>query len=80
MLSQLSSITFHNNKDNEYNSGQLTKSCPMLSPLSSYIFYNNKDNKYNSGQLTKSCFMLSQLSSSPKNGGRKKAQKVRHLS
>ena len=52
----------------------------MLSQLSSYIFHNNKDNEYNSGQLTKSCFMLSQLSSSPKIGGRKKAQKVRHLS
>ena len=48
MLSQLSSYIFHNNKDNEYNSGQLTKSCFMLSQLSSYIFHNNKDNEYNS--------------------------------
>ena len=48
MLSQLSSITFHNNKDNEYNSGQQIKSCFMLSQLSSYIFHNNKDNEYNS--------------------------------
>ena len=48
MLSPLSSYMFHNNKDNEYNSLQLTKSCHMLSQLSSYMFHNNKDNEYNS--------------------------------
>lgn len=47
MLSPLSSYIFYNNKDNKYNSGQLTKSCFMLSQLSSYIFHNNKANEYN---------------------------------